>query len=142
FDSTGKYRNVLSNTSATIKLLGNEISRIQSAFAVPINPDKPADLTPFASFTDDALQQNLSLVVPATILQTFMAMWTGRQPAQWATVKNDLGNFLTEAQFNALFVADAAGADDATKQNNMLQKRGTLAKALLPFIQQKLINQS
>ncbi len=142
FDVTGKYRSVQDLAYAAIKSLAGEINRIQSEFAVPVNSADANDITPFAAFTDDLLQQKLALVIPADKVQSFMAMWTRRQDKDWLLVKDGLQGFLSEDKFNSLFEPDAPDADDKTKQKNILEKRATLAQALLPFIQQKLILQS
>jgi len=142
FDPTGKYRLVKEAATSTIKLLANAINLIHAEHAVPNNPADANDLQPFATFTDDVLQQKLALAVPAPVAQAFFAMWTKLQPNDWAVVKEGMSAFLKEAEFDSLFVADDPDADNKTIQQNQLQKRSVLAKALLPYIQQQLIKQS
>lgn len=141
FDAAGKYRLVKDTAVSTTKALAGAISLIQTEHAIPGNPADPTDLTPFASFTDAVLQQKLALAIPAPMVGLFFGMWTNQQPKDWNLVKDGLQAFLQEAQFDALFIADAPDADDITKQQNGLQKRSVLAKAILPYIQQKLIKQ-
>ncbi|MBX3255085.1 MAG: hypothetical protein KF862_13160 [Chitinophagaceae bacterium] len=142
YDVTGKYRNTTANAKAAIKLMAESINALQKQYAVPVNPADPNDLSPFGVFTDDVLQQTLSLLVPVDVVQNFTAMWTSQQPPDWNKVKDAMGAFLSEANFNSLFLPDAADADDTAKQENILRKRSVLAKAILILIQQKLIRLS
>lgn len=142
FDTTGKYRTLNDIAKAAIKSLSDEINRIKTEHAVPSNPADANDLTSFAAFTDDILQQKLSLIIPFNKVQLFMAMWNKQQPEDWELVKDFLQPFLTLEKFTSLFVPDAPDATDEIKEKNFLTKRATLAQALLPFIQQKLISNS
>ncbi|NEU08452.1 hypothetical protein GZH53_09040 [Flavihumibacter sp. R14] len=142
FDSTGKYRNIVSDAAEVTKLLSDEIKRITELHSLPANPSNPNDLTPFTTLTDDLLEQKLSLITSASTVEHFMAMWTGRRLPDWNIVKDDLGSFLSEERFNGLFVGDAEDANDSIKQSNTLQKKSVIAGVLLPFLQQKLIRQA
>ncbi len=147
FEATGKYRTVGDTTASTMNTLAEEIRRIQAEHAVPNNPNDNNDPTPFASITDEILQQKLGLALPAAVAEQFFAMWTGRQADNKEFFHANLADdkphgFLSESQFEALFVPDATDADDRTKQNNLLRKRAILVRALLPFLQQKLIRQA
>jgi len=67
-DPVGKYR---ADTEASLGLarnLASGIRRIQIEQAIPEDA---------ANFTDDALRQKLSMVMPAEVAETFMAMWLG-----------------------------------------------------------------
>lgn len=142
FDPKGAYRSVSDSANAAIKTLSIEISRVLSEHSIPGNPARPDDLSPFTTFTDELVQQKLSLIVPPEMTQAFFAMWTGRQDKNWNLLKDNFKEFLTEETFNLLFEPDEADADDKTKQENLLKKRSILANAVLPFIQQKLIRES
>ncbi|HYC28877.1 MAG TPA: hypothetical protein VEB42_08675, partial [Chitinophagaceae bacterium] len=140
FDATGKYRKVQESALSTIKLLADGINLIRAEHALPAPAANPNDLSAFGAFTDDVLQQKLGLAMDADKVQLFLAMWTGTQPKDWNAVKDSMSVFIQQAQFDLLFVPDAPDADDKTKQQNSLQKRSVLAKALLPFIQGQLIS--
>lgn len=142
FDPTGKYRNTRSAAQGAVKALAEEIRRIEAEHALPANPADPGDLSPFAAFTDEVVQQKLALALPAEVAQTFGAMWTGRQAKDWELVKTGMGDLMEETTFDLLFATVPEEADDSTKQQKQLEKRAALARALLPYIQQKLIAQA
>ncbi|MCU0543437.1 MAG: neuraminidase-like domain-containing protein [Oscillatoriaceae cyanobacterium Prado104] len=68
FTPVGKYRVNFDLILGLVKTLATEIRRIQAEQAIPENA---------ASVTDEVLRQKLALVLPADVVDTFMAMWTG-----------------------------------------------------------------
>jgi peptidoglycan hydrolase-like protein with peptidoglycan-binding domain len=157
FDSVGKYHTNPNELWNLVKALSNEIQRIRSEHSIPSDA---------MSFTDETIQQKLSLIFPAEIVKSFMAMWTKaieiysdvtlaksqsnpilqNQLEKLTIAKQSIG-FLSESDFDQLFtridpIPESPNADDLNASERQIkEKRDKLAKVFLPFLQQRLIQQ-
>jgi hypothetical protein len=117
-DPVGKYNPDPDALMQLVRSLSNAIHQIQSKNAVPTDP---------LTFTDDVIKQNLALVFPADVVQTFMGMWTGaiQYPAvQMGVAPADTLDPATLTQFPAIQVSY-----DAVKQTQRLTYQGVLLDA-------------
>jgi hypothetical protein len=128
FDPVGKYSQDPNALLQLVRSISNDIHRIQSENAVPLDP---------LTFTDDVIKQKLGIVFPADVVQTFMRMWTGTiQYTATTTVKTGESpldpsdpNNTTLTQFLIQFPAIKVSYDNV-KQSQQLTFLGVLVDTL------------
>lgn len=135
FDPVGPFRNAAAPPLGLVRDLAAEVARIRAEHAEPADP---------LTFTDEDLARKLALVLPADAVAAFLAAWNGAAVDEDVWSRHLLrrqvpgvgtAGFLTAADRAVLFAPAPAPADQAAEA----ARRQRLSRALLPYLQDRLI---
>lgn len=124
FDPVGKYRTNPNAMLSLVKTLSDGLASIKATYAVP------ADVS---TLTDDVLRQNLSLALPADVVETFFGMWNGTVSYQAVQLNVTAANALKAAEY--VQEADISLSYDHVLQSQKLTFTGVPLAARIAQLQ-------